>query len=95
MHGRFKIVGQVGLGLIVGLTLFLSPDVVIRENVAVQTPGADTEVVKYESENIKSTQTTIPFSRIIISIITVGPVFGQACPDRWLGYFHIAYDFLW
>ena len=61
LHGRFKIVGQVGLGLIVGLTLFLSPDVVIRENVAVQTPGADTEVVKYESENIKSTQTTIPF----------------------------------
>ena len=51
----------MGLGLIVGLTLFLSPDVVIRENVAVQTPGADTEVVKYESENIKSTQTTIPF----------------------------------
>ena len=48
LHGRFKIVGQVGLGLIVGLTLFLSPDVVIRENVAVQTPGADTEVVKYE-----------------------------------------------
>ena len=39
LHGRFKIVGQVGLGLIVGLTLFLSPDVVIRENVAVQTPG--------------------------------------------------------
>ena len=38
LHGRFKIVGQVGLGLIVGLTLFLSPDVVIRENVAVQTP---------------------------------------------------------
>ena len=34
LHGRFKIVGQVGLGLIVGLTLFLSPDVVIRENVS-------------------------------------------------------------
>ena len=61
LHGRFKIVGQVGLGLIVGLTLYLSPDVVIRENVAVQAPGSDTEVVKYESENIKSTQTTIPF----------------------------------
>ena len=61
LHGRFKIVGQVSLGLIVGLTLFLSPDVVIRENVAVQTPGETTEVVKYEAENIKSTQTTIPF----------------------------------
>ena len=61
LHGRFKIVGQVGLGLIVGLTLFLSPDVVIRENVAVQTPGETTEVIRYEPENIKSTQTTIPF----------------------------------
>ena len=29
LHGRFKIIGQVGLGLIVGLTLYLSPDVVI------------------------------------------------------------------
>ena len=83
LHGRFKIVGQVGLGLIVGLTLFLSPDVVIRENVAVQTPGADTEVVKYESENIKSTQTTIPFFKNN----------NRTCPDRRLGYFHIAYDF--
>lgn len=61
LHGKFKIVGQVGLGLIVGFTLYLSPDVVIRENVAVQTPGTETEVIKYESENIKSTQTTIPF----------------------------------
>ncbi|MCD7938146.1 MAG: phospho-N-acetylmuramoyl-pentapeptide-transferase, partial [Tannerellaceae bacterium] len=33
IKGRFKIVAQVGLGLIVGLVMFLSPDVVIRENV--------------------------------------------------------------
>ena len=33
LHGRFKIVGQIGLGLIVGIILFISPDVVIRENV--------------------------------------------------------------
>ena len=32
LKGKFKIVGQVGLGLIVGLTLYLSPDAVIREN---------------------------------------------------------------
>ena len=31
LHGKFKIIGQVGLGLIVGLTLYLSPQVVIRE----------------------------------------------------------------
>ena len=44
LHGKFKIIGQVGLGLIVGLTLYLSPDVVIRENIEVQTPGREMEV---------------------------------------------------
>lgn len=61
MKGSFKIVGQVGLGLIVGLTMWLNPNVVMRENVEV--PAADnTEVtVTYKAENVKSTQTTIPF----------------------------------
>ena len=37
LHGKFKIIGQIGLGLIVGLTLYLSPDVVIRENIELST----------------------------------------------------------
>lgn len=60
LHGKFKVIGQVGLGLIVGLTLYLSPDVVIRENVEVQKEGETIEVV-HGSQNIKSTKTTIPF----------------------------------
>jgi phospho-N-acetylmuramoyl-pentapeptide-transferase len=60
LHGKFKIVGQVGLGLIVGLTLYLSPDVVIRENIN-KTQQGDIEVVEYAKTNVKSTQTTIPF----------------------------------
>jgi len=60
LHGRFKIIGQVGLGLIVGLTLYLSPDVVIRENMEVSRQGTHTEVV-HKSEPQKSTKTTIPF----------------------------------
>ncbi len=32
LHGKFKIIAQVGLGLIVGLTLYLSPNVIIKEN---------------------------------------------------------------
>ena len=32
MSGKFKIIGQVGLGLIVGLTMMLSPDIVMRQN---------------------------------------------------------------
>lgn len=59
LAGRFKIVGQVGLGLIVGLTLYLNPDVVIRENIPVK--DADGKVVAVQTQNIKSTQTNIPF----------------------------------
>ena len=33
LAGRFKVLGQVGLGLIIGLTLFLSDDVFVRERV--------------------------------------------------------------
>lgn len=62
LHGRFKIVGQVGLGLIVGLVLFMSPDVVIRENV--EMPGtATTEEVNVYRDEAKSTKTTIPFMK--------------------------------
>ena len=63
MKGKFKIVGQVGLGLIVGLTMYMSPDIVMRENVERTVPSADgTEtVVTYTPENVKSAQTTIPF----------------------------------
>lgn len=60
LHGKFKIIGQVGLGLIVGLTLYLSPDVVIRENIEVSRNKVDTEVV-HAAQNQKSTKTTIPF----------------------------------
>lgn len=61
LSGRFKIVGQVGLGLIVGLTMYLSPDVVIRENKEVKGADQRVENVTYAKENIKSTKSTIPF----------------------------------
>ena len=50
LHGKFKIIGQVGLGLIVGLTLYLSPSVVIRENVEIQRGGEIVEVVHKEQD---------------------------------------------
>ena len=61
LSGRFKIVGQVGLGLIVGLTMYLSPDVVIRENKEVKGVDQRVENVTYAKEDIKSTKSTIPF----------------------------------
>lgn len=60
LHGRFKIVGQVGLGLIVGLVLFMSPDVVIRENIEVRNDNV-VEAVNFNQNETKSTKTTIPF----------------------------------
>lgn len=62
MSGKFKIIGQVGLGLIVGLTMMASPDMVIRQNhEIIDKTSQEVEEVVYESENIKATQTTIPF----------------------------------
>lgn len=61
LKGRFKIVGQVGLGLIVGLTLYLSPDAVMRENVAIEKQQTSEVVVKHRAQETKSLKTTIPF----------------------------------
>lgn len=61
LKGRFKIVGQVGLGLIVGLTMYWSPDVLIRENIEIKGNNTRVEEVVYAKHDIKSTQTTIPF----------------------------------
>ena len=62
LHGKFKIIGQVGLGLIVGLTLYFSPQVVIRENIEVKQPNGQITVV-HAAKEIKATQTTIPFMK--------------------------------
>lgn len=61
MKGKFKIVGQVGLGLMVGLTMVLSPQVVMRENVEVPATDPAETVVTYKSEDVKTPQTTLPF----------------------------------
>ena len=60
LNGKYKIVGQLSIGFIVGLTLWLSPDAVVRENVTVTKQNQEI-VVKHESEAVKSLQTTIPF----------------------------------
>lgn len=60
LKGKFKIVAQVGLGLIIGLTMYLSPEIVIRENTEVRVNNVIEEVT-YKQEDVKSTSTTIPF----------------------------------
>lgn len=61
LKGKFKIVGQIGLGLIVGLTMWFSPNIVIRENIEIENLTSHEVVVTHSSEKIKATQTTIPF----------------------------------
>lgn len=56
----YKLIGQALLGLGIGLTLWLSPDAVIRENITMQRQG-NQEVIIHKSEPVKSTITTIPF----------------------------------
>ncbi len=60
LKGKYKIIGQVSIGFIVGLTLWLSPDVVVRENVNVVNTNQEV-VVKHNKEAVKSLHTTIPF----------------------------------
>ena len=72
---KAKLLGQVALGFIVGLTVWMSPDIVVREKVAdpaieVVTGRSDLDVNtetqvtsgRYQEEDVvKSTKTTIPF----------------------------------
>jgi len=60
LKGVFKILGQVSIGLIVGIVLYLSPQVVIRENVEVFR-NEKVQKVSYNQDEVKSTKTTIPF----------------------------------
>ena len=60
LKGKYKIVGQVSIGFIVGLTLWLSPDAVVRENVTVQQQNQEV-VIKHKTKAVKSLKTTIPF----------------------------------
>lgn len=60
LKGKFKVVAQIGLGLIVGITMYLSPDIVARENVEVRVDNV-IEDVYYVDSDVKTTKTTIPF----------------------------------
>jgi phospho-N-acetylmuramoyl-pentapeptide-transferase len=59
LSGKFKVVGQIGIGLIVGLTLYFHEDVVVREF-----DNADTTEISVQGyQDVKSTITTVPFMK--------------------------------
>ena len=67
LKGRFKVLGQVGLGIIVGATLFFHPEVTMKEKLPVEqqrillAENPDIEASKLFQPEEKSTKTTIPF----------------------------------
>lgn len=67
LKGRFKVLGQIGLGIIVGATLYFNPNVTIREKLPIQVQqqmiSEDPSVSpsKFFEPDSKSTKTTIPF----------------------------------
>lgn len=60
LKGKFKIIAQVGLGLIVGLTMYFSPSIVSHENIEVRVDNV-IEEVHIDRSDVKTTKTTIPF----------------------------------
>lgn len=61
LKGKYKIVGQVTIGFIVGLVLWASPDVKANINLEVQQQNGQEVVVKHEKKAEKTLKTTIPF----------------------------------
>ena len=62
LKGKYKIVGQVGIAVIVAVTMFLNPDmVIVGNNEVVNIETNEVEEVIYDTNTTKSPQTTIPF----------------------------------
>jgi phospho-N-acetylmuramoyl-pentapeptide-transferase len=74
LQGKFKVIGQIGIGLIVGAVFYFHPDVVIKERVTSNSQSSytnnfdeltskpkDLTIPKYASAPIKTLKTTIPF----------------------------------
>ncbi len=73
LQGKFKIIGQVGIGLLVGSVLYFHPDVVVKERLTQNqreawsnnntTANNDLTIPKYADKATKTLKTTIPFSK--------------------------------
>lgn len=66
LAGKYKVIGQVGLGIIVGATMFLHSDITVKEELKVETGEERLEITQAETgakftKEVKSLKTTIPF----------------------------------
>lgn len=91
LAGRFKILGQVGLGLLVGTTLYFNKDVVIKEKIysprantfsisdTAQVEMTEAKTPVYSPEESKSLKTTIPFLKN--NEFDYGKIISSICED--------------
>ncbi len=98
LAGRFKILGQVGLGIIIGITLYWNPNVVVKEKVInksiviehnnenVIEEMRQSENALYSPKAVKSTTTTIPFIK--------NHEFDYASLLSWMGHGYQKYAWL-
>ena len=63
LRGKFKVMGQLGLGLVVGLILYFHADVVVREFHPGQSITLGVDIAELTYDDVKSTKTTIPFMK--------------------------------
>jgi phospho-N-acetylmuramoyl-pentapeptide-transferase len=61
LAGKFKIIGQILVGIIIGYSIYSSGDIVIREKIVTPVTSLQGESVKSEYQDVKSFKTTIPF----------------------------------
>ncbi|MCQ2229033.1 MAG: phospho-N-acetylmuramoyl-pentapeptide-transferase [Bacteroidales bacterium] len=66
LAGRFKIVGQVGIGLIVAGTMYFNNDVIVREKTSVEVISENVQdesqiVIETTSQDVKAPMTSVPF----------------------------------
>ncbi len=72
LAGKFKVVGQVGLGLIIGYTMYFNPNIVVRQTVSdTEKPAANAPIILrekggdyYYTQDVKSTKTNVPFYKM-------------------------------
>ncbi len=74
LAGKFKILGQISLGIMVAAAMYFSDDVLVREKIRdtrgdpkqeiVVTSEAGSQTLEYVTRDVKSTRTTIPFFKL-------------------------------
>ncbi|RLD46308.1 MAG: phospho-N-acetylmuramoyl-pentapeptide-transferase [Bacteroidetes bacterium] len=82
LSGKYKILAQVVLGLIVGMVMYFNPAIVVREKHPVQqqtqtVEGQQNPAASFTVEEVRSTKTTIPFIK--------NNEFDYAVLLKWLG----------